>query len=174
MQGKIPYKVLQINSTFHGYMEVTQVIFQPQDSRFYFQPHNPHTVLLKPQEASIVSMKLLKICLNDCLFSYCIGSYWKTWLHEIKEFLCTSYLFLPFHQLLALVCMCVQAGACYINNNDNDNFCEWFIYKDDSYGCAFFRLENYSLIPNGNAKMIAMLVYRHTHQVSLNTLSIFL
>lgn len=110
MQGKIPYKVLQINSTFHGYMEVTQVIFQPQDSRFYFQPHNPHTVLLKPQEASIVSMKLLKICLNDCLFSYCIGSYWKTWLHEIKEFLCTSYLFLPFHQLLALVCMYVSVS----------------------------------------------------------------
>ena len=55
LQGRVPYKVLQIHSTFDDYMEVTQVTFQPADPRFYFVPQNSNTVLLQPHEHSIVS-----------------------------------------------------------------------------------------------------------------------
>ncbi|KAK7503847.1 hypothetical protein BaRGS_00004970, partial [Batillaria attramentaria] len=67
--GKVPYKVLKINSTFHDYMEVTQVTFQPQDMRFYFLPHNADTVLLQPEEASVVGKIFFdskRECKDDC------------------------------------------------------------------------------------------------------------
>jgi hypothetical protein len=54
VQGKSPFKVLQIHSTFHDFMEVTQVTFQPPDSRFYFQPQDDNTVHLQPHEDSLV------------------------------------------------------------------------------------------------------------------------
>ncbi|XP_076446798.1 transmembrane protein 131-like isoform X2 [Babylonia areolata] len=66
--GKVPYKVLQIHSTFHDFMEVTQVTFQPQDMRFFFQPHND-TVLLQPQEPSVVGKIFFdskRECRDDC------------------------------------------------------------------------------------------------------------
>ncbi|XP_052793068.1 transmembrane protein 131-like isoform X2 [Mya arenaria] len=34
--GKIPMKVLQVHSTFHDYMGLKSVLFQPADPRFYF------------------------------------------------------------------------------------------------------------------------------------------
>ncbi|WAQ99558.1 TM131-like protein [Mya arenaria] len=35
-EGKIPMKVLQVHSTFHDYMGLKSVLFQPADPRFYF------------------------------------------------------------------------------------------------------------------------------------------
>ncbi|KAH9505685.1 hypothetical protein Btru_055497, partial [Bulinus truncatus] len=67
--GRIPYKVLQIHSTFDDYMEVTQVMFQPADTRFYFIPQNSNTVLLQPHEHSIVGKIFFdakKECKDDC------------------------------------------------------------------------------------------------------------
>lgn len=55
-QGKVPYKVLQIHSTFQDYMVVTQVTFQPQDMRFYFQEQDSN-IILKPQAATVVSRR---------------------------------------------------------------------------------------------------------------------
>ncbi|XP_029658546.1 transmembrane protein 131 isoform X2 [Octopus sinensis] len=46
--GKIPYKVLQIHSTFEAYMKVTQVSFRPADSRFYYRPASDGQVILEP------------------------------------------------------------------------------------------------------------------------------
>ncbi|GAB1597873.1 transmembrane protein 131-like isoform X1 [Argonauta hians] len=46
--GKIPYKVLQIHSTFEAYMKVTQVSFRPADSRFYYKPASDGQVILEP------------------------------------------------------------------------------------------------------------------------------
>lgn len=67
--GRVPYKVLQIHSTFDDYMEVTQVTFQPADTRFYFIPQNSNTVLLQPHEHSIVGKIFFdakKDCKDDC------------------------------------------------------------------------------------------------------------
>ncbi|XP_059172508.1 transmembrane protein 131-like isoform X2 [Physella acuta] len=67
--GRVPYKVLQIHSTFDDYMEVTQVTFQPADTRFYFIPQNSNTVLLKPHEHSIVGkiyFDAKRDCKDDC------------------------------------------------------------------------------------------------------------
>ncbi|KAK0064719.1 transmembrane protein 131 [Biomphalaria pfeifferi] len=67
--GRVPYKVLQIHSTFDDYMEVTQVTFQPADNRFYFIPQNSNTVLLQPHEHSIVGKIFFdakKDCRDDC------------------------------------------------------------------------------------------------------------
>lgn len=66
LQGRIPYKVLQIRSTFDDYMEVTQVTFQPPDLRFYYVPQNGNTVLLQPHEQNIVSHIAVFISFN-CL-----------------------------------------------------------------------------------------------------------
>ncbi|XP_071088410.1 transmembrane protein 131-like isoform X1 [Haliotis cracherodii] len=67
--GKIPYKVLQIHSTFSEYMEVTQVMFQPADRRFYFVPQNHNTVLLQPHEHNVVGKIYFdpkRGCQEDC------------------------------------------------------------------------------------------------------------
>merc|ERR1711974_200999 len=63
------YKVLQINSTFDDYMEVTKVILQPANSCFYFVPQTSNTVLLKPHEHSIVGNIFFNAkseCKDDC------------------------------------------------------------------------------------------------------------
>ncbi|ESO93808.1 hypothetical protein LOTGIDRAFT_228573 [Lottia gigantea] len=67
--GKTPFKVLQINSTFKNYMEVTQVTFNPADTRFYFIPQNDNVVLLKPGEPNVVGKIYFdskRECLEDC------------------------------------------------------------------------------------------------------------
>ncbi|XP_046566823.1 transmembrane protein 131-like, partial [Haliotis rubra] len=67
--GKIPYKVLQIHSTFSEYMEVTQVVFQPADRRFYFVPQNHNTILLQPHEHNVVGKIYFdskRGCQEDC------------------------------------------------------------------------------------------------------------
>ncbi|XP_005095325.1 transmembrane protein 131 isoform X2 [Aplysia californica] len=67
--GRVPFKVLQIHSTFDDYMEVTQVTFQPADTRFYFVPQNSNTVLLQPHEHSIVGKIYFNAksdCKDDC------------------------------------------------------------------------------------------------------------
>lgn len=69
----MPYKVVQIHSTFDDYMEVTKVAFQPADVRFYFIPQNSNTVLLQPHEHTIVSnlvvssfLASIHIFINNC------------------------------------------------------------------------------------------------------------
>ncbi|CAG5136465.1 unnamed protein product, partial [Candidula unifasciata] len=67
--GRVPYKVVQIHSTFDDYMEVTKVSFQPADVRFYFLPQNSNTVLLQPHEHTIVGKIYFdskKECKDDC------------------------------------------------------------------------------------------------------------
>ncbi|BFZ14499.1 hypothetical protein BsWGS_17535 [Bradybaena similaris] len=67
--GRVPYKVVQIHSTFDDYMEVTKVAFQPEDVRFYFIPQNSNTVLLQPHEHTIVGKIYFdskKECKDDC------------------------------------------------------------------------------------------------------------
>ncbi|XP_070197652.1 transmembrane protein 131-like isoform X2 [Littorina saxatilis] len=66
--GKVPYKVLQIHSTFQDYMVVTQVTFQPQDMRFYFQEQDSN-IILKPQAATVVGKIFFdskRECKDDC------------------------------------------------------------------------------------------------------------
>ncbi|XP_041357021.1 transmembrane protein 131-like isoform X2 [Gigantopelta aegis] len=67
--GKIPFKVLQIHSTFEDMMEVTQVTFQPADTRFHFVPQNDNIVLLKPHEHNVVGKIYFdpkKECNEEC------------------------------------------------------------------------------------------------------------
>ncbi|KAK6172925.1 hypothetical protein SNE40_016488 [Patella caerulea] len=67
--GRTPYKVLQINSTFKDYMEVTQVTFNPADTRFYFVPENDNIVILQPGEPNVVGkiyFNSKKECSEDC------------------------------------------------------------------------------------------------------------
>ena len=59
----MPMKVLQVHSTFHDYMGLKSVQFQPPDSRFYFinaktdtEDRNADTLLvLEPQTNNTVS-----------------------------------------------------------------------------------------------------------------------
>ncbi|GFS24444.1 transmembrane protein 131-like isoform X4, partial [Elysia marginata] len=67
--GRAPHKVLQIRSTFDDFMEVTQVTFQPPDSRFFFVPHNGNKILLQPHQLSNVGkifFDVRKSCKEDC------------------------------------------------------------------------------------------------------------
>lgn len=52
--GKVPYKVLQIHSTFEEQMEVTRVAFEPPDSRFYFERMGKDPIILEPQKNNII------------------------------------------------------------------------------------------------------------------------
>lgn len=62
LQGKIPMKILQVHSTFHDYMGLKSVTFQPPDPRFYFinakediEDRNGDTLLvLEPQTNNTV------------------------------------------------------------------------------------------------------------------------
>ncbi|KAL3880716.1 hypothetical protein ACJMK2_032934, partial [Sinanodonta woodiana] len=52
--GKIPYKVLQIHSTFEDYMAVKKIAFQPPDLRFYYQKPEVEQIVLSPQQTNII------------------------------------------------------------------------------------------------------------------------
>ena len=54
-QGKVPYKVLQIHSTFEEQLNVTRVAFEPPDSRFYFESASQEPIILEPEKNNIVS-----------------------------------------------------------------------------------------------------------------------
>ncbi|XP_052077045.1 transmembrane protein 131-like isoform X3 [Mytilus californianus] len=67
--GKVPYKVLQIYSSFRDFMEVTSVSFQPSDTRFYFEPPNNERILLEPFKNNIVGniyFDSKRECKEDC------------------------------------------------------------------------------------------------------------
>ncbi|RUS80317.1 hypothetical protein EGW08_011918, partial [Elysia chlorotica] len=67
--GRAPHKVLQIRSTFDDFMEVTQVTFQPPDSRFFFVPLKSNKILLQPHQLSSVGkifFDVRKNCKEDC------------------------------------------------------------------------------------------------------------
>ncbi|OWF37267.1 transmembrane protein 131-like isoform X2 [Mizuhopecten yessoensis] len=67
--GNIPYRVMQIYSTFREYMTVTGVSFQPSDPRFYYKPTNTDRIVLEPLHNTVVGRVYFdakKECGDDC------------------------------------------------------------------------------------------------------------
>ncbi|KAL5012217.1 hypothetical protein ScPMuIL_010768 [Solemya velum] len=67
--GKIPYRVLQIHSTFESHMQITRVSFQPNDPRFIYQPPSNAPVILEPHENNLIGKIFYREkghCKEDC------------------------------------------------------------------------------------------------------------
>ena len=82
-QGKIPHKVLRIHSTFDNYLYIDRVAFQPNDSRFTYEPPKDLTgpPVLEPGDTATVGriyFNAKKECKEDCyvgLPTYTPGNY---------------------------------------------------------------------------------------------------
>ncbi|KAK3100282.1 hypothetical protein FSP39_017460 [Pinctada imbricata] len=67
--GMVDYRVLQMHSTFQEPMEVTQVSFNPPDSRFYYEPPSQMRILLAPSRTNNIGriyFDARKECKDDC------------------------------------------------------------------------------------------------------------
>ncbi|XP_064637998.1 transmembrane protein 131-like isoform X2 [Lineus longissimus] len=67
--GKISYKVLRMHSSFDNLMEVRDVSFQPNDTRFYYVPPKTTPVYLTPQQDTVIGRVYFdakRECQDDC------------------------------------------------------------------------------------------------------------